>query len=242
MNKFCYSGEELDLFSKAFHWKSYVSQKIKSLLGPEVLEVGAGIGSNTIFLCGQNQQRWLCLEPDSKLFFTLSNRIRSNPNLSKADARLGTLENICDNEFFDAILYIDVLEHIKDDKLELEQACRFLKREGILIVLAPAHQWLYSPFDKAIGHFRRYNKKTLSAIGPPNLKLEYLYYLDSAGLIASIGNLIVLRKNLPNLKQIAFWDNRLIPLSIKIDPLLRNKLGKTIIGVWQNHSCHKRAK
>lgn len=231
-----YIGEELDLFSSATHWKTYVSQKIKALLGAEVVEVGAGMGSNVAILCSQNQRRWLCVEPDSRLLSILLNRIKSEPKLLKAEAILGTLENINAQELFDTILYIDVLEHIQDDKLELKRASGFLKPEGVLIVLAPAHQWLYSPFDKAIGHFRRYNRKSLSTIGPSDLKLEQLYYIDSAGLIASIGNLILLRKNIPSLRQIAFWDKWLIPLSIKIDPLLRYNLGKTIIGVWKKHS------
>jgi hypothetical protein len=54
---------------------------------------------------------------------------------------------------------------------------------------AGAHQRLFSPFDAAIGHFRRYNRSTLRNISPPGLRLERLRYLDSFGLIASAANL-----------------------------------------------------
>ena len=40
---------------------------------------------------------------------------------------------------FDAILYIDVLEHIEDDRAEMARAAARLKPGGALIVLAPAH-------------------------------------------------------------------------------------------------------
>ena len=55
------------------------------------------------------------------------------------------------DERFDTILYIDVLEHIDDDLGELARSATHLRPGGHLIVLAPAHQALYSPFDKAIG-------------------------------------------------------------------------------------------
>ena len=52
-------------------------------------------------------------------------------------------------------------------------------------MLSPAHQRLFSPFDAAIGHFRRYSRSMLRGISPPDLRLERLRYLDSVGLTAS---------------------------------------------------------
>ncbi len=228
-----YQGEELELFSQALNWKSYWSRKIAPLLGSHVLEVGAGIGANTAVLFNPRQQRWLCIEPDETLMTILTKRVKSDSSLARVEVRLGTLECIYTHEHFDTILYIDVLEHVNDDRSELEHASRFLQKDGSLIVLAPAHQWLYSPFDKSIGHFRRYSKKTLSAVGPSCLTLEHLYYIDTAGMIASIGNLLLLRKRLPTVKQIEFWDHWLIPLSTKLDSWLHFTTGKSIIGVWK---------
>lgn len=228
-----YIGEELDLFSQATNWKAYWSGRIAPLLGTRVLEVGAGMGANTSILCGPRQQRWLSIEPDERLMTILMNRVKTDSKLARVDVRLGTLDCIHAHELFDSILYIDVLEHIDDDRSELERAGSFLRKDGSLIVLAPAHQWLYSPFDKAVGHFRRYSKRALSAIGPSGLALEQLYYIDTAGLIASMGNLLLLRKSLPTMKQIELWDSRLIPLSMKLDPWLRFTTGKTIIAVWK---------
>lgn len=228
-----YIGKELDLFAEAINWKLYVSAKIIPLLGHDVMEVGAGIGSNTIALCSVNQTRWLCIEPDSTLLTRLANKLNEHPTLSMVETRLGTIDQIHDNEFFDTILYIDVLEHIKNDKLELERAGKLLRPGGRLIVVSPAYQWLYSPFDHALGHFRRYSKKTLSALTPSDLTLENIYYIDSAGLIASMGNYLFLRKTLPSKGQIRFWNNFLVPISVRLDSLIRYKIGKTIIALWK---------
>ena len=228
-----YMGNELDLFSAAIRWRKYLCSKISAVIGAEVLEVGAGIGTNTIALCETRHKRWLCVEPDGNLASKLSSKIRRNFNLAAVELRQGTLESIRDSGYFDTVLYIDVLEHIKDDRREIELAIKSLNREGRLVVVAPAHQCLYSPFDHAVGHFRRYDKKLLRSIVPSGLELEQLYYLDSAGMAASIGNLLFLRKSIPEMKEILFWDKWLIPASIWLDPLFCYKIGKTIVGVWR---------
>ena len=56
-------------------------------------------------------------------------------------------------------LLINVLEHIKEDEKEIQEATRKLNFGGHLIIMAPAHPKIYGNLDKAVGHFRRYEKK-----------------------------------------------------------------------------------
>jgi SAM-dependent methyltransferase len=227
-----YVGNELDVFSHAKNWKSYWGGFLSSYLGAEVLEVGAGIGANTELLCSDRQSRWVCLEPDRALVQRLSNHLKNHPRQAAIEARQGTLAAVSSEEAFDTILYIDVLEHIKDDRQEMERAGRLLRRGGSLIVLAPAHQWLYSPFDKSIGHYRRYSRKSLAAVAPNSLKMRRLIYLDSVGMLASSANALLLRQAMPTLRQIQFWDRWLVPMSRRIDAKIGFSLGKSVVGVW----------
>lgn len=64
-------------------------------------------------------------------------------------------------EYYDVIILFDVLEHIEQTQLFIEALLFHLKTEGILFVNVPALQVLYSNYDKAQGHYRRYNKRTL---------------------------------------------------------------------------------
>ena len=64
-------------------------------------------------------------------------------------------------KYFDSILYINVLEHIEDDRAELLSAYRALPVGGFLLLFVPALPQLYSKFDRSVGHFRRYYKKEL---------------------------------------------------------------------------------
>src|SRR5262249_4352281 len=131
------------------------------------------------------------------------------------------------------ILYIDVLEHIQDDAGELQKAVRYLKGGGHIIVLAPAHQWLYTPFDQAIGHFRRYTKTSLAALTPEYTEIVRLVYLDAIGLFASLGNRLFLKRSMPTARHVASWDKLMVPLSRLIDPLLGYAVGKSVLAIWQ---------
>jgi hypothetical protein len=61
----------------------------------------------------------------------------------------------------------------------LSKAAEWVRPDGRVIVLAPAYQWLYTPFDLAIGHFRRYTLAEFRALTPPQLAEESGVYLDS---------------------------------------------------------------
>jgi hypothetical protein len=125
------------------------------------------------------------------------------------------------------------LEHIDNDREELNQAASHLRPGGHLIVLSPAHQRLFSPFDAAIGHFRRYNRPMLRSISPPSLHLEQLIYLDSAGLVLSIANLLFLRQSMPTKAQLRIWDGWVVPVSRVLDRCLLKSVGKSIVGIWR---------
>ncbi len=228
-----YVGSELDLFAKAVRWKKYFLSTFSRYLKGDVLEVGAGLGGTTEILCDGSQSKWLCLEPDKEMTESIKDKIRSGHLPSCCQARAGFRNELSPSDKFDAILYIDVLEHIEDDKKEAWEAANHLKPGGFLIILSPAHQFLYSPFDRAIGHFRRYSRQELRAAVPANLEQVSLRYLDSVGLFASLGNRLLLRQSMPTEKQILFWDQMLVPLSQVVDPLLGYNFGKTVIGVWK---------
>ncbi len=226
-----YVGSELDLFGTAMRWKTYYTNMIRPYLGTSVLEVGAGLGMTTQHLCANQHGRWVCLEPDPDLAARIEQRINQG-RLSQCEVRNGILEQLPETDRFDSILYIDVIEHIYDDAAQLRQATNRLAYGGHLIILAPAHYFLFSEFDKSIGHHRRYTKQSLSAAVPDELSLTLLRYIDSLGLLLSLGNRF-LNQRLPNKWQIDFWDRFIVPVSAISDKALNYRIGKSVLGIWQ---------
>lgn len=231
MSEFKYVGSELDLFAAMWNWKAYWSRQIQPFLRGDILEVGAGIGSNIRFL-DPGAGRWVCLEPDPALTVQLVENFRGLEPRRSYETVCGTLESLAGQQF-DTIIYIDVLEHIDNDREELNRAALLLRPGGHLIVLSPAHQRLFSPFDVAIGHFRRYSRPMLRTISPSALQLERMRYLDCVGLILSAANMLLLRQSMPTKTQLRFWDRWMVPISRVLDKLFLYSVGKTIIAVWR---------
>jgi ubiquinone/menaquinone biosynthesis C-methylase UbiE len=62
---------------------------------------------------------------------------------------------------FDVVAAFDVIEHILEDELVLQNFHRALKPGGGCLITVPQHQWLWSPVDEAACHQRRYSAKEL---------------------------------------------------------------------------------
>jgi SAM-dependent methyltransferase len=228
-----YEGEELELFAEARHWKSYWEEKVRPYVGRSVLEVGAGLGANTPYLLGPNQERWVCLEPDAVLAKRIPRRIEDHPQRGVVEVRTGFLAQYLAGESFDTILYIDVMEHVEDDRLEMKLALERLKPGGKLIVLSPAYPWLFSEFDRALGHYRRYTRASMQACAPEDARLVEMMSLDFFGLFATMLNRFVLHQSLANATQVHFWDRVLVPMSRWVDPVTRFSVGKSLVGIWE---------
>lgn len=230
---FNYQGKELELFQFASNWKAYFKSQVQPYIQGRVLEVGAGIGATTTTLCSLPHTSWTCLEPDQALGTQLLDKVKSGALPDSISLEIHFIDELDEDARFDTILYIDVLEHIEQDKLELNKAAAKLAPGGFLCVLSPAHQFLFSPFDAAIGHFRRYNKSSILALQPPETKIVSLKYLDCVGMFASLGNRLLLRQTYPELSQIQLWDKWMVPVSRVLDPMFGFNLGKSILAIWQ---------
>ena len=229
-----YIGTELELFQQATNWKQYWMQAISPYIGVNLLEVGAGIGANTGILLSKFDfiETIKCVEPDPLLSTQIQNNISENLR-PKCSVHTGFSSEIEPTELFDTILYIDVIEHIENDRLELENVKNLLKPNGHLIVLVPAYQYLFSEFDKAIGHYRRYNKSMLRFSAQTELVEKRMFYLDSVGFFASLMNKHLLNQKHPTKDQILLCDKVMVPSSKIFDTLIGRSFGKSLIGIWQ---------
>jgi SAM-dependent methyltransferase len=227
-----YVGDELTLFSEAHNWKRYLADRLTPYIAGDVLEVGAGLGATTRTLStAQAVKTWTCIEPDPHLADGLNTAVAKLAVEFPIRTAVGVLADLDPSVMFDTILYIDVLEHIEDDRAEAKLAAKHLRAGGNLVVLCPAFQFLFSNFDTAIGHFRRYNRTTLRSVKPSSLTERTSFYMDSVGVLASLLNKAALRQSLPTKQQVAAWDRIMVPTSRLADPLVR-LFGKSVIAIW----------
>ncbi len=210
-----------------FHIK-YCLSTVKKYIKGDILEVGAGCGSFTRNYHNNDIKNITLTETDHKNLLDLKENFKNNKNIKVLDKPVEKIE-----KKFDSILYFHVLEHIKDDLKELEEAKKRLNDGGYLVIIVPAHKKIYGNLDKAVGHFRRYEKdffkKDLLGLQLINFK-----FLDTIGYFLYYLNKIIFSKEtFPSKFKIFVWDKFFTPLTIIIDFFTNYKFGKCIIAIYQ---------
>jgi cyclopropane fatty-acyl-phospholipid synthase-like methyltransferase len=223
-----YPGKELEIFDKAHFWRIYLYLTVKKFIGKKILEVGAGIGSFTKIYVKNNLNVTLS-EIDNSNYQTLKKNFCLQKNV-KVENKL--IEEF--SEAFDTILYLSVLEHIEDDRKEISNALDKLENKGHLIICVPAHNYMYSNFDKEIGHFKRYEMNFFNNLNLKNANVRKSFFMDSFGhLIYFLNKLIFSKEVYPSKFKIFIWDKIFIPITYIVDFLSFYKFGKNIICVIQ---------
>lgn len=144
----------------------------------KVLDVGCGAGK---LLEELKQLGWQIDGVDTVI--SLSKK-RGLP-IKKADLQTHPLPY--PTNYFDLVVCLDTLEHMSNDKRLVAEMARVSKPKGIIITSVPAYQWLFSYWDRMLGHFRRYNQKTLlRAIAKDQLKQKFISYYFSFLLLPAI--------------------------------------------------------
>lgn len=126
-------------------------------LGQRVLEAGCGIGNLTSLLL--KRERLISVDIDQYYTERLERRYGHLENVSilTADLEDRGLYAKLGEDRIDSILCVNVLEHVDAPHEVVARFADLLPTGGIVGVLVPAHQWLYSATDQAIGHRKRYS-------------------------------------------------------------------------------------
>lgn len=69
-----------------------------------------------------------------------------------------------DSNNFDLVLALDVLEHIPNDKMGVNEVLRVLKPGGVFIAFVPAFMSLWGVTDERSEHYRRYRLGQLTSL------------------------------------------------------------------------------
>ncbi|OFZ00579.1 MAG: hypothetical protein A3K10_04115 [Bacteroidetes bacterium RIFCSPLOWO2_12_FULL_31_6] len=66
-----------------------------------------------------------------------------------------------EDESFDLVCAFDVIEHVEDDELGVQEIRRVCKKNGLVFITVPAFMSLWSRHDEINFHFRRYKKNQI---------------------------------------------------------------------------------
>jgi SAM-dependent methyltransferase len=108
---------------------------------------------------------------------------RPGRDLIEADLTRPIEAGMANRQAFRAVLALDIIEHVDDDRALVATLASLLAPGGILIINVPALPELFSEFDQANGHRRRYTPETLrAAFDGTQLTLERIFYWNAWAL------------------------------------------------------------
>src|SRR5258705_11080582 len=221
-----YPGKELEAMSFATNYHRWIIDEIAPFLGDTVAEVGAGVGSVSRLLLEKPIKRLLAFEPSRNMFPMLAGELRHDARATAVNDFFGPRHA---GAGFDAIAYINVLEHIEDDAAELANALAALRPNGHLLVFVPALAWLYGDFDRQVGHFRRYTKRGLcDLVAGAGFTTVKARYFDVAGVIPWYVNFVLLRRSMGG-GSVSLYDRLVGPLMRPLESAVAPPIGKNVL-------------
>ena len=184
-----------------------------------VLEVGCGVGTFTRRILSAPAVQSLVSIDVSGAAIDECRRSIHSPILELRNADVHNVSGA-----FDLVVCMNVLEHIEDDRAALAHMLNLTKPGGTLFLLVPAHAWLYSAFDVAAGHFRRYNQRGMRdlverATSTRGCTVEQFYF----NIIGAIGYWTVYRllRKAPRSgaeSEIGWFDRAIVPWQRRLEP------------------------
>ena len=88
---------------------------------------------------------------------------------------------------FDIVTLCDVIEHAEADCGVLQEAAGVLAPNGFLVVTVPAGPHLWTSYDEASGHKRRYDRAGLAdVLERSGFRVRYLGYFNCLPLLAQV--------------------------------------------------------
>jgi SAM-dependent methyltransferase len=133
--------------------QSLVEKISTTLKTQRILDVGCGTGANLKMLAAYGSAEGVDISPQA-VDFCRERGLNS--------VKLGAIEQLpYENDSFELVTALDVIEHLDDDIAGLREMRRVLRPDGRILVFVPAFMFLWGVQDDVSNHRRRYTLPSL---------------------------------------------------------------------------------
>jgi len=210
----------LESIEKLHNYNSYVFNKIfKKGLNKNTLDFGCGYGTLIDYL-----RRNFNLEI---IGFEINPDAIEKLNTKKINLINSLDEN---NERFDQVVSLNVLEHIENDQKTIEDINHLLKDNGMLVLYLPHSMKIWTELDELVGHYRRYTKKDLfTKLENANFEIQSWEYVDFIGWMALFVSKLLGVKLDYKENRLIRYDKYIFRFLKNLDYIFKYFLGKNIL-------------
>jgi SAM-dependent methyltransferase len=224
-------GFEFEALNPAQNYRAALVREFSPFLSGNVVEVGAGIGQMTSLLAAlPSVKRLVAVEFEPRFSATFR---RLHPRLDLIE---GVVTDVPSGLPWDAIVSVNVLEHILEDDLELAYYRRLLAaRGGHLCLFVPAREEIYARIDRDFGHYRRYARPWLRRkLEEAGFSIVALHYFNCIGYFAWWFHFCLLKRRRFDVRSVALFDRMIFPLVHALESrLLRPPFGQSLLAIAQ---------
>lgn len=213
-----------EALSEAPGLNAWLFTKLAPHVRGDVLEIGSGIGNISRAVVARATTAVLS-DLERPYLEALERAFGDDPRVTVAayDLEVDPPPEVAGRRF-DAIVAVNVIEHIQDDHALVRRLAALLKPGGKLVVYVPACPFAYGSVDRALGHYRRYTPEGLGALlAGAGLDVERPSYMNLFGLLAWTVNGKLLRRAQISRRQLAVFE-RLMSL-VRLEDRFRVPIG-----------------
>ena len=243
---FTYASPELDAMAGAVNYHAAILERFLPHLpaaggtGGHVVEIGAGIGTVAAALlaateaAGRPLARLTLVEPAANNGPRLAARFAQDP---RVDVRAGYFGAMLAGALaraggVDAVVLVNVLEHVAEDGRLLADIRHALKPGGRLCLFVPALPWLYGTLDTAFEHHRRYTVPGVRALlAGAGLTPLALHYMNAPGVVPWFVAGRVLRRRTLAPAAVRLYDRLVTPWVRRLEHHWTPPLGQSVLAV-----------
>lgn len=212
----------------ASNYADWIVEQFASELKGTVVEIGAGSGTMTDRLRA-HADHVVASDLSDVRVEELRRRFADAPDV---EVVAGDAMAVLDGTRVNAVVLINVLEHIKDDTHELRLIRAALEPGGVVAIFVPAHEWLYSRFDRRVGHFRRYSRATLAtALSTAGFDVHEIRYVNSVGAVAWWVFARVLKQTPTSGWVVKLHDRVVVPVIRRTEGRWEPRFGQSLVAI-----------
>jgi len=226
--------EILDVISSATKFNKWLYTSVSPFCQGKILEIGSGLGNISTFFIQEKKEIVLSDIRDNYRKSLATNFQLKEADILNIDIAHPNFNLVYSNllNSFDSVFALNVVEHIEDDHLAIQNMYSLLKPGGQMTILVPAYQSLYNAIDHSLEHFRRYTKKTLSQLMGKYAPIKKAFYFNATGIFAWwFSGKILKHKTIPAGEMKLY--NTFVPLFKIVDSLIFKKIGLSVVCVIQ---------